>query len=1057
VEALEDRRLPSAYVVTTTADGGAGSLRDAITKINADANHSQYASPGNPGVDEIDFHITAASDTGGGYNPATGVATIRPLSALPAVTAPVVLDGTSQPGFAGSPLVQLSGDFAGAGADGLDVTAGGSTVRGLAVNHFGGAGLVLTGGGGNTIAGNYVGTDPTGTAALPNRVGVLVVNSANNVIGGTTAPARNVISGNAGDGVQITGGGATGNLVEGNYVGTDAAGAAVLANAGNGITLSGSANNVIGETAAGAGNVIAGSGLPAGFLQDGVGLLDPAQTITFGEHAFPSGTQITTQYADLGVTFSPFASYSPPDATADSGNEPHIDGANVGNFMPFVAANDPFSIYFASPQTRAAFALETASGSATFTALLGGRVVATATAATGFGPGFADNVYGFQGITFDQIQIDVHTPDGALILDNLQTGQAPPTANPTFGNGVELDSGAAGNVVEGNSIGTNAAGSAALGNLGSGVSVSSSSGNTVGGTGVGAANAIAFDQGAGVAVTGAAAGDAIAGNSIHDNGGPGISLDGAAGANDNQAAPVLTAATGSGSGTTISGSLTSTPGATFRIEFFASQAPDPSGYGEGQTFLGAVDVPADATTGHASFTAALPALPVGQYYLSATATNLATRDTSAFSHDGVLAAASLTPSVAAPVFGQSVTFTASVGPAGAGLPSLTGSVDFVDATTHADLGTATLAGGTASLKVSSLGAGPHVIQAVYGGDGTFLGTSAATAVTVTPATPAVAVTDAGGTYNGKAFAATATVAGVVPGVDGKPAASLEGVSPALAYYQGTYASAAQLAGLTPLAGAPTDAGAYTVLASFAGSADYGRASALANFTVGKANQTISWAAPAPVLYGTPLSGKQLNAKVSVVGPAPAGALSYGPGAGTVLGPGLQTLTVTAAATNDYNAATASVALRVVYAFSGFLPPLSCGTQFEVNRTIPIRFQLTDANGKAVTCLGAVTSLLVAPVNANGSLGAPFTPAGAGGTCLQYDARCNQFVFNWRTRGLAAGKYQILLTLADGTVQTRTIQLTAHGSGGCGWGAAGTWGWTTAFTAGGLPGGDLTGD
>jgi hypothetical protein len=78
VQALEDRMLLSAYLVTTTADTGPGSLRDAITQVNADTSHILYPSPSNSSVDEIDFNITAASDTGGGFNSATGVATITP-------------------------------------------------------------------------------------------------------------------------------------------------------------------------------------------------------------------------------------------------------------------------------------------------------------------------------------------------------------------------------------------------------------------------------------------------------------------------------------------------------------------------------------------------------------------------------------------------------------------------------------------------------------------------------------------------------------------------------------------------------------------------------------------------------------------------------------------------------------------------------------------------------------------------------------------------------------------------------------------------------------------
>ena len=81
----------------------------------------------------------------------------------------------------------------------------------------------------------------------------------------------------------------------------------------------------------------------------------------------------------------------------------------------------------------------------------------------------------------------------------------------------------------------------------------------------------------------------------------------------------------------------------------------------------------------------------------------------------------------------------------------------------------------------------------------------------------MSVIDAGGTFDGSAFAATATVAGCASGT---AAASLEGVAPSLVYYSGTYTTTAQLDGLTPLAGAPTAPGSYTVLASFAGSTDY---------------------------------------------------------------------------------------------------------------------------------------------------------------------------------------------------------------------------------------------
>jgi hypothetical protein len=103
LEALEDRTLLSAYVVTTTADNGPGSLRDAINQVNADTSHALYASPSNPNVDEIDFNITADSNAAGypagqatGYNATTGVATITPHSALPAITNAVLINGYTQ-------------------------------------------------------------------------------------------------------------------------------------------------------------------------------------------------------------------------------------------------------------------------------------------------------------------------------------------------------------------------------------------------------------------------------------------------------------------------------------------------------------------------------------------------------------------------------------------------------------------------------------------------------------------------------------------------------------------------------------------------------------------------------------------------------------------------------------------------------------------------------------------------------------------------------------------------------------------------------------------------
>ncbi len=243
---LEDRTVLSVYVVTNTADSGPGSLRQAI--LNADAAS---------GVQTIDFAI-----------PGSGVHTITPLSALPTITAPVTLDGTSQPGFAvGQPVIELNGGLAGSATRGLDIAAGGSTVRGLVINRFGESGIYLESGNGNTIQGNYIGTDPTGTVAEGNGTGaVLSVNdaitieeSSNNTIGGTTVGARNIISGNHVDGILIFVG-SMNNVIEGNFIGTDVTGTKALPNAYSGVRVDSTSDNTIGGTAPGAGNVISNNG-----------------------------------------------------------------------------------------------------------------------------------------------------------------------------------------------------------------------------------------------------------------------------------------------------------------------------------------------------------------------------------------------------------------------------------------------------------------------------------------------------------------------------------------------------------------------------------------------------------------------------------------------------------------------------------------------------------------------------------------------------------------------------------------------------------------------------
>ena len=124
---------------------------------------------------------------------------------------------------------------------------------------------------GNLIKGNYIGTDATGSLGRGNvEDGIYFEDSSNNTIGGTTAAARNVISANGWSGITLWGAG-SGNVVQGNYIGTDAAGGA-LGNGEQGVLIVTSGPDTIGGTAVGAGNLIAYNGA-SGAGWDGIAIM----------------------------------------------------------------------------------------------------------------------------------------------------------------------------------------------------------------------------------------------------------------------------------------------------------------------------------------------------------------------------------------------------------------------------------------------------------------------------------------------------------------------------------------------------------------------------------------------------------------------------------------------------------------------------------------------------------------------------------------------------------------------------------------------------------------
>jgi hypothetical protein len=268
-----------------TTGVGTCTLRDAITYANA---HSGTT---------IHFNISGA-----------GVHTITPASSYPQIVAPVTIDGYTQPGSSPNSngpglgddsvhLIEIDGVNTSGGLGGaclpFYIGSGPSTVRGLVINRCVGDGIVfISTGGGNTVIGNFIGTDPTGTTALCNANALnfdtvsVIHPEQNDVVGGIDPADRNLLSGCPIAGVNINTG--TGYLVQGNFIGTNAAGTAALANH-FGISTN-SANSTFGGTTPAARNLVSGNSTQQVELSSSLG--NPAVTGNVVEGNF-IGTDVT--------------------------------------------------------------------------------------------------------------------------------------------------------------------------------------------------------------------------------------------------------------------------------------------------------------------------------------------------------------------------------------------------------------------------------------------------------------------------------------------------------------------------------------------------------------------------------------------------------------------------------------------------------------------------------------------------------------------------------------------------------------------------------------------
>ena len=557
----------TTFTVNSTAD-------HADANLGIGACDTGYTVTGAGGEPEVECTLRAAiqqanytsgADTINFAIPGSGVKTIAPSSDLPIIIEAVTIDGYTQPGTSANTKavgndavlkIELSGTGVSDGV-GLVIGAADSTVKGLVVNRWRNRGILISGSGaaGNKVVGNFIGTDSTGTQKLGNGIcGVNIVNAPDNTVGGATAAERNVISGNTLDGLSIYGPDAQGNRVVGNYLGTDASGTKDLGNGQNGVYIYGAPNNTVGGATSGERNVVSGNDYHGVYIHS----------------SGASGNRVAGNYLGTDAT-----------GTKDLGND--LNGVFIED-----APNNT----------------------------VGGTTSGERNVVSG------------------------NDLDGVLISRSAATG----------------------NRVAGNFVGTDKNGAADLGNGYEGVRITSASNNTVGGTtaarnvishngngvvieNAGATgnrvmqNVVSANDEVGVAVyNGGATGNRILSNSIFANFGLGIDLfddgptandpgDKDTGANGLQNKPVLSSAKKSAAGTTtVRGTLNSTPGKTFTVQFFSN----PKGTNEGKTLLGSKSVSTNGT-GNVSFPfSTQKAIRLGQN-ITATATNASTGDTSEFS------------------------------------------------------------------------------------------------------------------------------------------------------------------------------------------------------------------------------------------------------------------------------------------------------------------------------------------------------------------------------------------------------------------------------------------
>ncbi len=511
LEELETRRLLS-YTVNDPGDApldpqkgpgistdGNTTLRSAIQQVNLDGGGAINFS-----VDEVSATSplppigTAVTINGGAVGTVVISGSGLDFTADKSVAEYLVINGSESDGIdISGALNEVLDDYIGTDQSGMQpvgnpgsgvyLLGSGNTISGCVIAANADSGITIVGGSNNVIRGNFIGTDITGTKALGNGGGGvdLFDGASHNSIGGTTASARNLISGNSGDGIDISGQATSDNVVQGNFIGTDITGSHALGNQATGVQIFAAATrNTIGSSISGAGNVISANG------SDGIEISEQGTSNNVVQGNFIgadfTGTKMLGN-ANYGISIFASASQNTVGGTTSaarnliSGNSRDgIDISGQGTSGNAVQGN------FIGTDVTGARALGNANYGVSIFASASHNTVGGTTAA-------ARNV--ISGNFQDGIDISGSGTSGNLVVGNdigLTAAAATPLANAHYG--IIIFNGASGNTVGGRTI---------------------AAGNVVAGTGTASTSQSLY---ANVAITGAGtSNNLVEGNAIGTN------------------------------------------------------------------------------------------------------------------------------------------------------------------------------------------------------------------------------------------------------------------------------------------------------------------------------------------------------------------------------------------------------------------------------------------------------------------------------------------------------------------------------------------------------------